>query len=176
MYNESLSLQVLETRPCLRRSLPHWPSNFPESRWSGGGEFLIKKFLVWLSWIFPQEILNAPSAMDYIGSFKTEMVRWLATWFADNTTGMLWRPGAVTITSTSTLRKQKKSSLTSRGRGPHYTQGWAEMGKNFNFLGMHISQGLGWTLNTTHVTEKAQQRLWQGEAFSIARVGATVKV
>lgn len=37
-----LSLQALETRPYLRLSLPHWPSNFLESRWSGGGESTIK--------------------------------------------------------------------------------------------------------------------------------------
>ena len=31
---------------------------------------------------------------------------------------------------------------------------------SFKFLGLHISEDLGWTVNTTHIIKKAQQHLF----------------
>src|SRR4029434_7482942 len=75
-----------------------------------------------------------------------------------------WQSGAPTTTWLSTPRKPRSSLWTSGGPKVAHTICINEMKvervASFKFLGVHISEDLSWTLNTSTLVKKAHQRLF----------------
>ncbi len=82
-----------------------------------------------------------------------EEVQTLVAWCSDNHLNLNTRKTKEIIIDFRKSKSTPHSGLSINGEE-------VERVTDFKFLGLHISEDLGWTVHTTHIIKKAQQRLF----------------